>query len=327
MAHTPERFTLWGIEVFLATVEEASISVAARRLKASPATVSQQLTNLETALGVVLLDRSSRPVLPTPAGEIFRVRAQAIINEAQQARAELGMADLSALSSFRFGVIEDFDADVTPKLLQRLAGQLKASRFLLETGASHRLFDQLETRALDMIVAADLDEGADWLEVHPIVREPFVAAVPRAAKLGPRPSMQSLRALPLIQYTERHLMGRVIAAHLAREGLRLERRFELDSYHAILAMVAEGVGWSILTPLGWRRAERFVDAVDIVPLPCAPLERRISLMARAGLLQNMPRDTAESLRDIVQSEIVGPTTQEHPWMQGRLKVLAANELT
>jgi len=321
---TPERFTLWGIEVFLATVEEASISAAARRLKASPATVSQQLTNLETTLGVALLDRSTRPVLPTPAGEIFRARAQAIVNEAAQARAELGLANLTALSSFRFGMIEDFDADVTPTLLQSLATELKGSRFLLETGASHRLFDQLESRALDMIVSADLEEGADWLEVHPILREPFVAAVPKSLGLGETPGMDDLRAVPLIQYTERHLMGRVIAAHLARVGERLERRFEFDSYHAILAMVAEGVGWSILTPLGWRRAERFLDAVTVVPLPIEPLERRISLMARRDVLKSMPKDTAQTLRGIVQHQIVDPVLTEHPWMAPDFEVLSGS---
>ena len=51
--------------------------------------------------------------------------------------------------------------------------------------------------------------------------------------------------LPLIQYTARHLMGRQIAGHLRRQGVRLGHRFELDSYAAILAMVAGGEGWTI----------------------------------------------------------------------------------
>ncbi len=100
MVETTGRITLWGIEVFLATAEEGSISAAARRLEASPSAVSQQLSNLETALGNVLLNRTSRPVTMTPSGEIFRKRAQLIINEATQARAELSMSDMSALTRF-----------------------------------------------------------------------------------------------------------------------------------------------------------------------------------------------------------------------------------
>jgi DNA-binding transcriptional LysR family regulator len=60
----------------------------------------------------------------TPAGQLFRHRAQAILNEAAEARAELAMRDLARLSRFNLGMIEDFDADVTPALLTGLAEDL-----------------------------------------------------------------------------------------------------------------------------------------------------------------------------------------------------------
>ncbi len=151
MADPEGRVTLWGIEVFVASAEEGSISAAARRLGVSPSAVSQQLTALEAALGASLLDRASRPVQVTPAGAMFRRHAQTILNAASEARAELAMADLSGLTTLRLGVIEDFDSDVTPRLLTTLAQDLKGCRFLLETGASHRLMDQLEARALDIV--------------------------------------------------------------------------------------------------------------------------------------------------------------------------------
>ena len=52
-------------------------------------------------------------------------------------------------------MIEDFDADVTPRLLTAMADSFARTRFLLETGPSHRLNDQLDARALDVIVAED----------------------------------------------------------------------------------------------------------------------------------------------------------------------------
>ncbi|MEJ2031416.1 MAG: LysR family transcriptional regulator, partial [Maritimibacter sp.] len=134
MVETAGRITLWGIEVFQAIAEERSISLAARRLGASPSSVSQQLSNLENALGVVLIDRSARPLGLSPAGELFRRRAGAILDEADQARAELALSDFSRLSRFRLGVIEDFEADITPLMLSEMAGDLSSTRFLLETG-------------------------------------------------------------------------------------------------------------------------------------------------------------------------------------------------
>ena len=315
MPETSGRVTLWAIEVFLAVAEERAISAAARRLGVSPSAISQQLTGLEAALGAALLDRTARPMALTPAGAMFRRHAQTILNAEAEARAELAMADLSGLTTLRLGMIEDFDAEVTPRLLSALAAELRGCRFLLETGASHRLLDQLDARALDIAVTADLGQaGSDegWREVHPLLAEPFVAVTPRG---------RAWDSLPLIQYTARHLMGRQIAAHLARHNLRLAHRLELDSYHAILAMVAGGEGWSILTPLALHHAARFREAVDVAPLPFAALERTLSLSARSGVLQDMPGQIAQRLRGLIGDLVVAPALREWPWMADRLRVL------
>ena len=71
------RITLWAIEIFVATADEGSVSAAARRLGSSPSAVSQQLTNLEAAVGATLVLRNTRPITLTPAGEMFRKRAKA----------------------------------------------------------------------------------------------------------------------------------------------------------------------------------------------------------------------------------------------------------
>ncbi|TMV57261.1 LysR family transcriptional regulator, partial [Thioclava sp. BHET1] len=200
MVETQGRITLWAIEVFMAMTEERSLSAVARRLGASVSGVSQQLSALELALGAELFDRSARPIATTPAGEMFRRRAQIILNEAQAARAELASGDLSALTRFRLGMVEDFDSDVTPRLLSAMAEELKGCQFLLETGASHRLFDQLDSRALDMIVAAESAAPAEWMEVHPLLEEPFVVAAPRGRVDPSGDVLAQLRALPMIQY-------------------------------------------------------------------------------------------------------------------------------
>ena len=321
MVTTPGRITLWGIEVFVATAEEQSISAAARRLGASPSAVSQQITNLENAVGTTLLHRNARPVTLTPSGEILRRHAQVILNEAAEARAALAGEDMARLTRFRLGMIEDFDADVTPRLLEEMGSELQECQFLLETGASHRLFDLLETRTLDMIVAADTGAAADWMEVHPLLTEPFVVAVARGQVPEGADVLTTLQRLPLIQYTARHHMGRQIAAHLALQNLTLSHRYEIDSYHAIMAMVAGGAGWTILTPLGIMRAHRFVDQVDILPVPFAPLSRSISLVAREGVFRDMPERVAGRLRGLLDSLVVSPGLARMPWARDSLKLL------
>jgi len=317
----PGRITLWAIEIFVATADEGSISAAARRLGTSPSTVSQQLTNLETAVGSNLLLRNARPVSLTLAGEIFLRRAKAIIAEADLARAELSQGDLSALTRFRLGVIEDFEADVTPCLLSRMSDQLRDCQFLLETGASHSLVDQLEHRELDVIIAADTGERTEWIDVLPILKEFFVGAAPKGVLDMSEDLAAQLAQLPLVQYTKRHYMGRLIDHHLGQHDVQLTHRFELDSYHAILALVSRGVGWTILTPLALQRAIRFAPSLDIFPLPYAPLSRTISVMARKDVLGGIPHDIAGHLKDLLQETIITPATDVHPWMEDRLTLI------
>jgi DNA-binding transcriptional LysR family regulator len=312
MPEAEGRVTLWGVEVFVAAAEEGSISAAARRLGVSPSAVSQQLSGLEAALGAVLLDRSGRPMPVTPAGAMFRRHAQTILNAASEARAELAMADLAGMTTLRLGVIEDFDSDVTPHLLTALSRDLRGCRFLLETGASHWLLDQLEARALDVVIAADAEADGGWREIHPLMAEPFVAVTPPGARV---------EDLPLILYTARHLMGRQIAQHLARQGLKPAHRFELDSYAAILAMVAGGEGWTILTPLALHQARAFRARVEVRPLPFAPFGRTLSLSARAGILHEVPGQIAQRLKPLIAQHVIAPALRDFPWLAPELQVL------
>jgi DNA-binding transcriptional LysR family regulator len=323
MTENHGRITLWGIEVFLAAADEGSISAAARRLGASVSTVSQQISALEQALGATLLDRDVRPILVTPAGDIFRRHAQVMANEALEARAQLAQSKMAGLTTLRLGIIEDFDSDVTPVFLMTLADTFPECRFVLQTGPSHRLLDQLEARALDMVVTADIDpmdEQQSWREVHGLLQEPFVLVAPRA-HFGTLPLLEHMQTLPMIQYATRHVMGSMLARHIAQQNLSFPARFELDNYQAILSMVAGGAGWTVLTPLALHCAAQFSDAVDVIPLPFLALNRRIALSARKGLFRATPKETAALLRDQLQKQVVAPWVQKHPWLKESLSVL------
>jgi DNA-binding transcriptional LysR family regulator len=113
-------------------------------------------------------------------------------------------------------------------------------------------------------------------------------------------------------------MGRMINSHLARQNLKLSHRFEIDSYHAVLALVADGAGWSILTPLALMRARRLLDRVDVLPLPFAPLSRNISLTARQGILGAIPAEIAQHLRGLLDQHMLTPAIERYPFLKGSL---------
>ncbi|RPE71010.1 DNA-binding transcriptional LysR family regulator [Pacificibacter maritimus] len=317
MNDTAARLSLWGLEVFLAAADEGSVSAAAKRLGASPSSVSQQLSNLETALGTEVLNRRERPMTLTPAGRILRRRALTIVSEASHARSEIAGLDLSQLSSLRLGMIEDFEASVTPSLLSNMAGSLTHTRFELETGPSHRLLDHLEHRSLDVIVAAEFS-AADWIISHPLLTDPFVAVTPK----GMGASLDDLQGVAFIEYTRRHAMGRELATHLSHQGFHLSHRFEMDSYRAMMAMVAGGVGWTILTALGAQHAGRYANEIEVHPLPFAPMSRGISVSVRKDGMEDMAAEIAGQLRPLINAQLVQPVIEACPWLDGQLKLLA-----
>lgn len=77
------------LRYFLAVASEENISRAARQLHITQPTLSRQLHDLETELGVQLFERGTRHITLTPQGLLFRRRAREIIELSDKARQEL----------------------------------------------------------------------------------------------------------------------------------------------------------------------------------------------------------------------------------------------
>jgi DNA-binding transcriptional LysR family regulator len=80
-----------GIAAFVAVVESGSVSEAARRLRLSKSVVSERLAELERSLGGVLLHRTTRKLTLTEDGTAFLERAVRIVQEIEEATAEMAV--------------------------------------------------------------------------------------------------------------------------------------------------------------------------------------------------------------------------------------------
>jgi DNA-binding transcriptional LysR family regulator len=80
---------LEGIAAFVTIAEAGSISEAARRLGSAKSVVSERLGDLERVLGARLVQRTTRKLSLTDDGRTFLPRAQRILFEASEARAEM----------------------------------------------------------------------------------------------------------------------------------------------------------------------------------------------------------------------------------------------
>ena len=76
---------LAALEIFVGVVDTGSFSAVARRQHIGQPAVSKAVVQLEQWLGVSLLLRSTRSVVPTEAGRIFYERAKRMVEEADEA--------------------------------------------------------------------------------------------------------------------------------------------------------------------------------------------------------------------------------------------------
>lgn len=83
------QLDLRDLRYFTAAIEEESIGAAAERLGLTQPTLSRQIRHLERDLGVTLLDRAPRGIVPTPAGESFYRDARGILDEIARLPAEV----------------------------------------------------------------------------------------------------------------------------------------------------------------------------------------------------------------------------------------------
>ena len=219
------------------------------------------------------------------------------------------------------GIIDDFDNDLTPRLVTILADSLTKCRLKLITAASHEITSAMAEKRLHIGVAASNGEMLDGVTEYPLVRDPFILVAPRKAvsQLGTPEAV--IDTLPLLRYEREQLISRQIEAHLARQKLNFDERFEIGSHLSLMALVARGTGWAVTTPLGYMRAGRFHEDVQALPLPFIPFSRTISLFSGSDWADRVPRDVAQTVRGLVQTQVIEPAIQTLPWLEGNLQIL------
>lgn len=311
--------TLRGIEVFRALAESGSVAQAAEVTGLSQPAVSQQLKNLENALNVELLDHSKRPMQLTAAGRTFLTRADTVLSEIQLAQSELTVMDLAHISTLKMGIIDDFDNDLTPRLVTSLAERLSDSQFTFLTAPSTFLIDAVQSGELHIAITATSDEPLEKVVKYPIVNDPFIMVTPNSMPEG----VDLLQSdLPFLRYDSSQLISKQIASHLANEDIQLGNRFEIGSHLALMACVASGLGWTITTPLGLMRAARYDDQVKAHPLPFTPFSRRISLLASLDWTDGVPKELAERTRRLVERQLISPAVRNLSFLKGDLRVIS-----
>ena len=271
--------SLRTLQTFLAVARLGSFAAAGQEVGLTSAAVGLQIRALERELGVALFDRSARAaVLNTegrqriPAIKELVERWEQLQHRPQQGELS-GTVVMGALVSALMGAFAD--------ALWKLKRQHPALEVTLFAGQSADFMSRVERGELDAAVVTQsptrLTGSLVWT---PLYREPLVLIVPTRPHFPlPDTPLQMLTQCPFMRFDRRTWTGHLVNEALAQCRAQVVEGLELNSVEAIVELVRQGFGISIvpqLANLAWRRDK----ALRVVPLPRVTVARHVGLLER-----------------------------------------------
>lgn len=311
MGRTP--LSLKWLEVFQDLAGEGSLQNTAKALGLSVSTVSQHLSSLEKIVGTDLFDHQQRPLVLTPSGQILLSRVEEAISALRLGLAEVVTEDLSVfLRVLRISLIEDFDPEITPRLMHQLLSDLPSCDLSFKTGPSHEVLGQLQSDETDVGVAAFDEVLVGPLKQRPLLRDPFVIVVPRDGTQAARSYLNNQTGLPFLRYSKKQIMGRRVETQLRKLRLDIPHRIELESTAAALSLVSKGQAWTITTALNVASTPQFMAGLQVLPMPDGAFARQLSLFGREGLPVSLLDRVEVHLRGLINMHVIRPMISVDP---------------
>src|SRR5581483_7523769 len=146
------------LEYLDAVVRHGGFVRAAQEVYVTQSALSQQITRLESELGLALLRRGPRGVEPTPAGVEFLAHARAILGEVAEARASIAEHLDGARGVVRVAATV-YDCPGLPEALVAFHRLHPRIQLALHHGAAAQVIEQMAAGTADIAVLAVSDSG------------------------------------------------------------------------------------------------------------------------------------------------------------------------
>ncbi|WP_299844612.1 LysR family transcriptional regulator [uncultured Roseovarius sp.] len=315
------KLSLKWVEVFQLVARGGSVQSAAEQAGLSVSTVSHHLSKLEETLGTPLFDHSRRPMPLTSAGAGFLRNAGAAMRLLRQAEIEAQSRSFSDTRNLTLALVEDFDSEIAPELARILYAHMPNCAFRHLTRPSHEILTLLRDQDIDIGVATQPQFDQPGLIGKPLLRDPFVLAVPLEDSIAPEEYLNGNSKLPFLRYSQSQIIGSLIEAQLRRLRITLPNRFEFESNQSIMNMVADGCGWAITTPTCYARARRFHRQLRLVPFPGKGFSRTLSVFTAEIHDETAKNTVVATLRQLIQTRAIDPAVAQLPWLNDQFCLL------
>ncbi|MFD9943522.1 LysR substrate-binding domain-containing protein [Nonomuraea sp. NPDC059023] len=240
--------TLAQLRAFLAVAEHLHFREAASTLRISQPALSGNIAALEEVLDQQLVERTTRKVLLTPAGERLTGHARRVLAAVDDLMGEVAQNREPFRGPAHLGVIPTVAPYVLPALLPMFARRFPHLKLTVHEARTETILEEVREGRLDMVLLA-LPTEVNGLVEEPLYDEDFLLAVPEDHPLAASEEplgRSALKGLDIVLLNQGHCL-REQAIDVCREvGARATATTYATSLPTLVQLVAGGLGVTLL---------------------------------------------------------------------------------
>jgi LysR family hydrogen peroxide-inducible transcriptional activator len=244
-------------------------------------TLSAGLRELESLMGVTLVERTRRVVRFTPLGDRISEKARRILREADELGDMARAAGKPLSGELRMGVIPTIAPFLLPELLPRLRKEWPDLKLYLREETSQAACDSLHRGQLDCVLLA-LPYGCGDVDTDELFDDRLFVAFPpgEGAGLPDQVTPAAIDEERLLLLEDGHCLRDHALAACNRPELRAEAQMLGTSLHTLVQMVAGGLGVTMVPQMALDAGILQGTGVHARPLRADHPSRRIALIWR-----------------------------------------------
>jgi DNA-binding transcriptional LysR family regulator len=291
------------LELFLAVMDQASVTRAAEKVHLSPGAVSLQIHKLATELRAELFVRSGKQIVPTPAARHLVESARAALRQMREIEHRFAGDPATDTRPFHFATGLTTLVNRLGPPLRKLRREMPNTPMQVTVVPTEEMVSGLLDRRFDLALIS-LPVNEEHLTILPLFDEELLIMRPSPAPVRGwhvgNIKLAEVAAANFLLYPKRSNMRMVIDRYFGELGINPKVIMEADDTEAIRLLVESGFGFSILPEFALRKQPRRFHTLRLAD---KPLVRRQALaMARTEFPRPLTLSVAKFLQSALTAE-------------------------
>lgn len=270
--------SLRQLRVFLSVAQRGNFSRAGEYIGLTQPAISRAIVELESQLGLKLLDRTTREVVLTEAGRSLKVRIGRLIEELDQTLQEVADLGQARAGKVRVASSPTLSANLMPACIARCERQAPGIQLILLDRIQQDVLASVRSGEVDFGVVIEPPSAQD-LHCEVVMTDPFVLVTAPGHALAKKASVRwtALHDQSLVVLDHASGSRRLIDDALLAHGASCHIKQELGHPTTVFRMVEAGIGISVMPALSVP--DSGLPGLKVLPL-IPTVERQIMLVRR-----------------------------------------------